>query len=666
MATDRWSRGENEYKTFVTSRRDGVFERRAEEGSARFSLKYDQASNLGMLAMVAGDGRSRDQELDQHAVGAEEEVVSQFYDIPLSLQLRWKSTMQVRGSTRPISAHHLHDQFEFTVKKVTPEQTPVAAAPVTRTVSSAEKPTWRLEAPILSRSEFLHTPKNDDQKAWVIEEHFISRRMGNSDAVFTEVQSSGSRTQAVLQPTYSKVYAKASNDTPADSMMDSRSSSFDSRSSSTFESTGHERETLGEEDQQTISDQESSTKQTSSGAANGHLNNTSCRRDDSVTQLKLESSCPEPLWLRIAVKLKGLFGGKKSPKSSGDERLNVVLEHPRPTQYSESRRTHAATTHPMSWSRASRHSCTQQQHETDPARRTSRHSYTATSTASSCKGTRAFASGRSSNPALIQSRINAKHSSTKESNRREHTTGYTVYSECLPPTFDNTNGRGTRDQANLSKMQEYWLQYMKILKPPYGATSPHGKPDQSQTATVARPSPKTKEKIPKYCPKYTPAASADDVEHVRMKSMPAIEKTQVRPLNYSSSGGAAQQVMSHISPRLVPDRSAVSCNSAPAGAKHSRLPSAVLDSTTSSPKLSNNKLSMRSLKVKNSPKLQVMQGSSPGRRTCNTNSSTMSELHSSVQGAIAHCKRSHSSHLSQASDIDQSSYSLGAPATQLV
>ncbi|CAK9867426.1 unnamed protein product [Sphagnum jensenii] len=278
----------------------------------------------------------------------------------------------------------------------------------------------------------------------------------------------------------------------------------------------------------------------------------------------------------------------------------------------------------------------------------------------------------------------------------------------LPTAFDDTlvsDGRGgTILQGNLSKMRERWLQYMKILsKLPYNSgrkiTIP-GKPaprELQHTAAVPSSSSSSSSSISSSTSSSSSSSSSissstsssssssADEDSVRPKSMPAIETRRMtmtpaavpRPKSTTSGGAgasAAGLTISRISPR-IPHH--YHHNSSSMGSRHS-FPTAVeragFLSATSSPKFSN-KMSMGSLKAVKMSSPKVMgagnssssprrssnnnSSSSSPRRSSNNNSSssssssnrssttTMSELHSSVQGAIAHCKKSHSGQLSQ-------------------
>ncbi|CAK9209219.1 unnamed protein product [Sphagnum troendelagicum] len=337
-----------------------------------------------------------------------------------------------------------------------------------------------------------------------------------------------------------------------------------------------------------------------------------------------------------------------------------------------------------------------------PMRRSYTAETTSSSSSSSCKGTRTFAASsgcsRAAAPGMQQLIKESSLSTNAEfKNRRWPATaaaaaaavaatgggyGTAVYgSNCslqqLPTAFDDTlvsDGRGgTILQGNLSKMRERWLQYMKILsKLPYNSgrkiTIP-GKPAPRELQhTAAVPSSSSSSSS---ISSSTSSSSSADEDSVRPKSMPAIETTRMtmtpaavpRPKSTTSGGAgasAAGLTISRISPRIPHHHHH---NSSSMGSRHS-FPTAVeragFLSATSSPKFSN-KMSMGSLKAVKMSSPKVMgagnSSSSPRRSSNNNNSSssssnrssttTMSELHSSVQGAIAHCKKSHSGQLSQ-------------------
>ncbi len=387
-----------------------------------------------------------------------------------------------------------------------------------------------------------------------------------------------------------------------------------------------------------------------------------------------------------------------------------LLLHPRPIQSFEISHASNATAANPNLQRALRlSSCGSEQQLAEAARTLKsptpmRRSYTAETTSSSsssssrCKGTRTFAASSGCSRAAapgMQQRVKESSLSTNAEfkNRRWPATaaaaatgggyGTAAYSsncslQQLPTAFDDTlvsDGRGgTILQGNLSKMRERWLQYMKILsKLPYNSgrkiTSP-GKPAPRELQhTAAVPSSSS---CSSSISSSTSSSSADE-DSVRPKSMPAIETTRMtmtpaavpRPKSTTSGGAgasAAGLTISRISPRIPHHHHHHHHhNSSSMGSRHS-FPTAVeragFLSANSSPKFSN-KMSMGSLKVvkMSSPKVMgASNSSSSPRRSSNNNSSsssnrssttTMSELHSSVQGAIAHCKKSHSGQLSQ-------------------
>lgn len=437
----------------------------------------------------------------------------------------------------------------------------------------------------------------------------------------------------------------------------------------------------------------------------GHLNCTG--RELSCTQLASTRGDPNS-WLRFPSKLKALFGSKKkTPKPASACKLHEnltctqpeqLLLHPRPIQSFESSHASNATAANPNLQRALRlSSCGSEQQLAEAARtlRSStpmRRSYTAettsSSSSSSCKGTRTFAASSGCSRAAapgMQQRIKESSLSTNAEfkNRRWPATaaaaaavaatgggyGTAVYgSNCslqqLPTAFDDTlvsDGRGgTILQGNLSKMRERWLQYMKILsKLPYNSgrkiTIP-GKPAPRELQhTAAVPSSSSSSSS---ISSSTSSSSSADEDSVRPKSMPAIETTRMtmtsaavpRPKSTTSGGAgasAAGLTISRISPRIPHHHHH---NSSSMGSRHS-FPTAVeragFLSATSSPKFSN-KMSMGSLKAVKMSSPKVMgAGNSSSSSSNRSSTTTMSELHSSVQGAIAHCKKSHSGQLSQ-------------------
>lgn len=173
-----------------------------------------------------------------------------------------------------------------------------------------------------------------------------------------------------------------------------------------------------------------------------------------------------------------------------------------------------------------------------------------------------------------------------------------------------------RDQTGILRIRERWLKYMRMLKPPYGKKS---------EGTVARG-----DTLP---PQRT---APQEYVHTRAKSMPAIIKTP--PLRPRSNPGTVFLTSSNINTTRA--------STQPAGPSIARKSSAFLSHSSSlvssSPRLlksSSPRLMSLSPKVKSSPKVAA---STISPRMSSSSASSMSELHSAVQGAIAHCKQSHS------------------------
>lgn len=186
-----------------------------------------------------------------------------------------------------------------------------------------------------------------------------------------------------------------------------------------------------------------------------------------------------------------------------------------------------------------------------------------------------------------------------------------------------------RDPSGILKIRERWFKYMRMLTPPYGKSSP--KPDGAVARGVS-------------FPQQVPISLRQEYVHTRPKSMPAILKTP--PLRPRSNPGAVFQPSSSIN--IPASRSHMMPPAGPSSAKKSNsFLSHNASLVSSSPRLmksSSPRLVSLSPKVKGSPK--VPNTISP--RMSSSSASSMSELHSAVQGAIAHCKQSHSGLLSPA------------------
>ncbi len=549
---------------------------------------------------------------------------------------------------------------------------------------------YKKAAPILIPSGLDQTLEKDH----VSQDHkyILSGREGSDHVPLSTMKRLQSPTNNmlhdVLQPSsYNlrcSLYVKTSNNVAAAPTVDlrtmqedSRSSSFRSQQSTSFESGGIDTRETGDT---------STTSRYSNGSSRGDASTVNSNEQqarmrpssqqqesseentNSDHQLNTNRECHVPCcsctvkpsdlssldhssWHRFPFNLKhlGLFGSKKTPKSIGHE--NHLMGHhqpPRPIfRFSETRHQTSETTANPSFtasmrgatSRHDEHSCSHEEHEAViPAPRRStprRHSYTIHS-ASSCK--------------LGQ-----------ETSRVQAT--------------------------NISKIRERWLMFVKILKAPYGSKSNtqaaaagsadlHKHPNQLKAAAAddhtRRQSPKkmsnAKTSNLEGKNKLRSAAAApaqyEDLmllHAVRPKSMPAIEKVRSPVLHPIAASSVASGVASCTTPgaRLM-NASSPSRTVRPVAGRTFVSPAA-----TNSPfKLSNcnnnNKSStMNNLKTsKSSPKLLILDGrsssnistsitspmSSRNKNTsCNSNSSIMSELHSSIQGAIAHCKSSQAS-----------------------
>ncbi len=610
----------------------------------------------------------------------------------------WSTMLQLGAGAGPISsADHsfFRDQLGFCTLQYAeePEQMRPDAGVLPMTnrcalISSAHHEfSYKKAAPILIRSGLDQTLEKDH----VSQDHkyILSGREGSDHvplSTMKRLQSpKNNMLRDVLQPSsYNRrcsLYVKTSNDVAAAPTVDLRTMQEDSRSSS-FRSQQSTSCESGDIDTRETGDT-STTSWYSNGSSQGDASTVNSNEQqarmrpssqqqesseentNSDHQLNTNRECHVPYcsctvepsdlssldhssWLRFPFHLKhlGLFGSKKTPKSIGHE--NHLMRHHQPPgpifRFSETRhQTRETTANPSitasmrgATSRHDEHSCSHEEHDAViPALRRStprRHSYTIHS-ASSCK----------------------------------------------------LGQQTSRVQAtNISKIRERWLLFVKILKAPYGSKSStqaaaagsadlHKHPNQLKAAAAddhtRRQSPKkmSNAKTPNLERKniLRPAAAApaqyEDLmllHAVRPKSMPAIEKVRSPVLYPIDTSSAASGVASCTTPGAKLMRaSSPSRILRPASGRIFVSPAA-----TNSPfKLSNcnnNKSStMNNLKTsKSSPKLLILGGrsistssitspmSSRNKNTsCNSNSSIMSELHSSIQGAIAHCKSSQAS-----------------------
>ncbi|CAM6019160.1 unnamed protein product [Sphagnum balticum] len=607
--------------------------------------------------------------------------------------------LQLGAGAGPISsADHsfFRDQLGFCTLQYAeePEQMrpDAGALPMTNRcalISSAHREfSYKKAAPILIRSDLDQTL----EKGHVIQDHkyILSGREGSDHvplSTMKRLQSpKNNMLPDVLQPSsYNwrcSLYVKTSNNVAAAPTVDSRTMHEDSRSSSFRSQQSTSRESGGIDTRET--GDTSTTSRYSNGSSQGDASTVNSNEQqawmrpssqqqesseentNSDHQLNTNRECHVPCcsctvepsdlssldhssWPRFPFNLKhlGLFGSKKTPKSIAYE--NHLMRHhqpPRPIfRFSETRhQTRETTANPSITAsmrgatfRHDEHSCSHEEHEAViPALRRStprRHSYTIHS-ASSCK----------------------------------------------------LGQQTSRVQAtNISKIRERWLLLLKILKAPYGSKSStqaaaagsadlHKQPNQLKAAAAddhtRRQSPKkmSNAKTPNLERKnILRAAAAAPTEYedlvllhaVRPKSMPAIEKVR-SPVLYPI---AASSVASGVASCTTPGARLMNASSPSRIVRPAAGRTFVSPATNSPFKLSNcnnnNKSStMSNLKTsKSSPKLLILGGrsssnistsitspmSSRNNTSCNSNSSIMSELHSSIQGAIAHCKSSQAS-----------------------
>lgn len=425
----------------------------------------------------------------------------------------------------------------------------------------------------------------------------------------------------MYQPKYSKFCVNSTDVPPVETSMDSRSSSFRSQtsiceptdrdtgdSSTSRDSNGSSNDASSVSTDTTFDrafeayEHRSSNATTPTLKSNVTLKTIPCPNDRrsvlSATNAEYDKTAPNVSWLRSPFKWMGIVGAKKPPKSP---RAEARTEH-----------DHRTTTRPIS-------KLADIGEDVAKPRAVSRLFNPPTCDEKNLSNKR-----RSFLALPVHQPLGTKTVEAKSPHGLK-----------LKPTFPSdssdvhsvVSSDRERDHSGMLKIRERWLKYMRMLTPPYGKSSP--KPD----GVVVRGG---------SFPHQQPTLRQEYV-HTRPKSMPAILKTP--PLRPRSNPGAVFQPSSSIN---MPGSRAHMPPVGPSSAKKSNSFLSHNGSlVSSSPRLlksSSPRLLSLSPKVKSSPK--VPNTISP--RMSSSSASSMSELHSAVQGAIAHCKQSHSGLLSPA------------------
>lgn len=433
----------------------------------------------------------------------------------------------------------------------------------------------------------------------------------------------------MYQPKYSKFCVNSTDVAPVETAMDSRSSSFRSQTSLCEPGDRDTGDSSTSRDSNGSSNDASSvsTDTTFDRAFDVHDHRSSnatiptlkpkvthraipCPTDQRsvviATNSDYEKAAPNLSWLRSPLKWKDIFGAKKPPKSP---RVEARTEHDhrpgtRPTsKLAEMSSNAGGDAKPLAMSRLfSPPNCDDKNLPSKP---------------------KSFL-------ALPVQQQGPKAVDSKAPQGLKLKTAFPTLSDSSDVHSVVSTDR-ERDQSGLTKIRERWLKYMRMLKPPYGKTS-----SKTDIGTVARGS-----SLP---PQVSTLGHQEHV-HTRAKSMPAILKTP--PLRPRSNTSAFFQPSSNFN---LPPSSARSSMMPPAGPSSAKKNSFLAHSgslASSSPRLmksSSPRLMSLSPKVtKSSPKVSV---NTISPRMSSSSASSMSELHSAVQGAIAHCKQSHSGLLS--------------------
>lgn len=568
MAADSWSK--NDYRTFITSRRDDVFDNRE---SSAYAFKRPPP-----VEVSRGDH-------------CEKEV---YFDTDVKA-LHWET--MVRMALRKSS--NLDQEFEFKSAPVSPVLTSLSktdgdvyqgfSANSSDTNCKHQHPVYRKQAEMEEGNQRIPT--------FVVSQRTVP-------GPFSQL-SPGSLSR-MYQPKYSKFCVNSTDVALVETVMDSRSSSFRSES--------------GDRDvgcSSTSRDSNGSSQDASSVSTDAafdrafegydHRSNNATTPTLSSKPIHMAVPCPTDRdrrsvvtvvnedndntpsnvsWLRSPLKWKGIFVAKKPPKSPA--RLDARTEHDFRTAVRPNSKLAEISDSKL-------------------------RSVTRLFNPPNCDDKNlAPGSKPKSFPALPILQQGQPSSKSPQGSLKLK----------MPFSSDSSDVQSVasadreRDQTGILRIRERWLKYMRMLKPPYGKKS---------EGTVARG-----DTLP---PQRT---APQEYVHTRAKSMPAIIKTP--PLRPRSNPGTVFLTSSNINTTRA--------STQPAGPSIARKSSAFLSHSSSlvssSPRLlksSSPRLMSLSPKVKSSPKVAA---STISPRMSSSSASSMSELHSAVQGAIAHCKQSHS------------------------
>ncbi|KAG0590893.1 hypothetical protein KC19_1G133400 [Ceratodon purpureus] len=594
MAMESWST--NEYRTFITSRRDDVFENR--EASA-FSFKRASPVEVGR-----GDY-------------SEKEV---YFDTDVKVQ--WDSMMRMALRRSPNAEH----EFEF------------KSAPVSPILATLSQP----DDGVFQGSSQLHSDHGYSSKRGDYKEHPVYRKQaelddGSNRATTFVVsqrtvpepfsQMSPHSLSRMYQPKYSKFCVNSTDVPPVETAMDSRSSSFRSQtsicepgdrdtgdSSTSRDSNGSSNDASSVSTDTTfdrafdVFDHRSGNATTPTLKSKVTHRAIPCPTDRrsvvSSTNADYEKAASAPgnvSWLRSPLKWKGIFGAKKPPKSP---RIDAHAEHDRRRPTSKLTETSSGDAKPRPMSRLfNPPNCDDKNIPSKPK-------------------------------SFLALPVQAPGPKVVDSKGPQGLKLKSPFPSDSSDVHSVVSTDRERDPIGILKIRERWMKYMRMLKPPYGKTT-----SKTENGAVERGG-----SLP---PQGSTAVGHQEYVHTRAKSMPAILKTP--PLRPRSN--PVFQPSSNINIPPSATRSSMMPPAGPSSAKKSNSFLAHSGSlVSSSPRLmksaSPRLMSLSPKVMKSSPK--VSANTISPRMSSSSSASSMSELHSAVQGAIAHCKQSHSGLLSPA------------------
>lgn len=596
MAMGSWSTN-NEYRTFITSRRDDVFENR--EASA-FSFKRP-------LPVEVGRGDYSEKEV--------------YFDTDVKVQ--WESMVRTALRKSPNAEY----EFEF-------KSAPVS--PVLASLSQPDDDVFQGSSQL--SSDHIYSSQIGDYK-----QHPVYRKQVEFDDASKRSptfvvsqrsvpepfsQMSPHSLSRMYQPKYSKFCVNSTDVAPVETAMDSRSSSFRSQtsicepgdrdtgdSSTSRDSNGSSNDASSVSTDATfdrafdVYDHRSSNAITPTLKSKVTQRAIPCPTDRrsvvSATNEDCEKAAPNVSWLRSPLKWKGIFGTKKPPKSPRAEHDRRYATRPTAKLTEMSSSTAGGDAKPRPVPRLFH--------------------------PPNCDDKNLPSKPRSFLALPVQQQQGPKAVNSKASQGLKLKPAFGSDSSDVHSVVSTDRDR---DQSGILKIRERWLKYMRMLKPPYGKTS-----SKTDNGAVDRGG---------LFPTQGSALGHQGHVHTRAKSMPAILKTPpLRPR--SNPGNAVFQPSSSINIHPSSARSSMMPPAGPSSAKKNSFLSHSGSLASSSPRLmksSSPRLMSLSPKVmKSSPKVSV---NTISPRMSSSSASSMSELHSAVQGAIAHCKQSHSGLLSPA------------------